>query len=69
MKRPEYRSGNIEYSNVIPWIISTNKIPRVDQHHMASYVLCSCLFILELIEIVIVFGIMYMVSYGSMLIV
>lgn len=55
--------------NALSEVVPTNEISRIDQCHMTCDVLFSRVLFPRVIEMVIVLGVMYMVSYGSILVI
>lgn len=55
--------------DVVSRVLPSNKIPGVDQCDVTRYILYGGVLFLNVIELVIVLGVIYMVSYGSMLVI
>merc|ERR1712088_1224065 len=72
----EYWFGDVELCNIVSGLISTHEIPRINWDYVTNDILyCGLLlsFMINLFifvgELVICLGVIYMVSYGSILVV
>lgn len=54
---------------IVPWLLSPHEVSRIDQCDVARNVLLGRLLFPNVIEMVVVLGIIYIVSYGSMLVI